>query len=184
MTERENPWTTLASEPKYENPWIEVTEHQVLNPSGGEGIYGVVRMKTVGAGVVVIDDENFTYLVGQWRYTLDAYSWEIPEGGTPAGEEPLEAAKRELREEAGLEARRWEHLLTMHTSNSVTTERAEVYLARGIRELGARDLEETEGDLVVKRLPFDKALEMVMRNEITDSMAVAGLLKAALLMER
>lgn len=177
MPEKRGPWTTKSVSLQYENPWIEVTEHEVVNPSGGDGIYGVVRMKTVGAGIIPIDDEGYTWLVGQWRYTLDAYSWEIPEGGGDPALDPVLAAKRELLEETGLVASEWTELLRMHTSNSVTTEVAYVYLARGIAQQEACP-EASEGDLVVRRLPFKEAVDMVMRGEITDSMAVAGLLKA------
>lgn len=172
-----NPWVTYESRVVYDNPWIQVTQHQVRQPSGTPGIYGEVHMKNVATGVVVMDGD-YTWLVGQWRYTLNAYSWEIPEGGAPMGEAPLAAAQRELLEETGLVAEVWEHLLTVHTSNSVTDELGEIYVAREVRKVAEPSPEPSE-DLQVKRLLFSEALAMVDRGEITDAISVAGLLKAA-----
>jgi 8-oxo-dGTP pyrophosphatase MutT (NUDIX family) len=170
-----NPWKTLNSEIKYENPWIKVEEDQVINPSGGNGIYGKVHFKNIAIGIVPIDKEGNTWLVGQHRYPLNQYSWEVPEGGCPEGEDKLDAAKRELKEEAGLSANKWEELLTMHLSNSVSDEVAIVYIATDLTE-GSTHFEETE-DLVIKKLPLRDAVEMVMNGEITDSISMAALLK-------
>ena len=115
-----NPWKTLSGEVKYENNWINITEYQVINPGGGRGVYGKVHFKNRAVGIVPIDAEGNTWLVGQHRFTLGAYSWEIPEGGAPGGEELLASAQRELLEETGLTAARWNLLTTLHTSNSVT----------------------------------------------------------------
>jgi len=172
-----NPWTTHESRVVYDNPWIQVTQHQVTQPGGIPGIYGQVHMKNVATGIVVLDG-NYTWLVGQWRYTLNAYSWEIPEGGASGGEEPLQAAQRELLEETGLAAERWESLMTVHTSNSVTDEVAEIFLARQVRKVADPQPEPSE-ELQVKRILFAEALEMIDRGEITDSVSVAGLLQAA-----
>ena len=114
----ENPWTTISSEVKYENPWIKLKEDKVITPAGTEGIYGVVSFKNKAIGIVPVDENGNVYLVGQWRYPLEAYSWEIPEGGGPEGEKPLETAKRELKEETGLMASKWTLLGKLHTSNS------------------------------------------------------------------
>jgi 8-oxo-dGTP pyrophosphatase MutT (NUDIX family) len=138
-----NPWTTLSSELKYDNPWIAVTEHQVLTPAQSPGIYGTVHFKNIAIGIVPIDANGFTWLVGQYRYPLKAYSWEIPEGGGKLHEPPLQSAKRELKEETGLEAGHWEQILEMHLSNSATDERAVVYLATDLSE-GPSCPEETE----------------------------------------
>jgi len=175
MTEHHNPWTTLSSEVQYDNPWIRVTEHQVLNPSGGPGIYGVVHYKNRAIGVIPVDDEGFTWLVGQYRYPLEQYSWEIPEGGGKFDVTPLEAAQRELKEETGMTAAHWEMILTMHLSNSVSDEVAHIFLATGLTS-GEAAPEETE-ELRVWRLPLEEAIDMVLRGEITDSMSVAGLLR-------
>lgn len=173
----QDPWITHESRVMYDNPWIRVTENRVTHPSGDPGIYGVVDLKHVATGVVVWD-EGFTWLVGQWRYPLGAYSWEIPEGGAALDEDPLRAAKRELREETGLEAAEWMPLASVHLSNSVTSERGELYLARGIRSVGAPQPEASE-ELQVKRIRFEEALAMVDRGEITDAMSVTGLYAAA-----
>lgn len=176
--EIKNPWKTLSGELKYENRWISVTEYQVLNPSGGKGIYGKVHFKNTAIGVLPLDKELNTWLVGQFRYTLNAWSWEIPEGGGPEGESALEAAKRELKEETGLTANRWTEILKFHTSNSVTDEVGYSYLAEDLTE-GEMVLEETEADLKVWKLPLSEALKMVERGEITDSISVMSILKVA-----
>lgn len=176
--EIKNPWTTLSGEVKYDNPWITVTEYQVINPAGGKGIYGKVHFKNKAIGIIPLDKDLNTWLVGQYRYTLDAWHWEIPEGGGPMGRSPLENAKRELQEETGLTARAWTEIVHLHTSNSVTDEEGFIYLAEDIQE-GANAPEETEADLKVWKLPFKEALQMVLDGKITDSMSVMGILKLA-----
>jgi ADP-ribose pyrophosphatase len=173
-----NPWTTLSSETRYDNTWITVTEHQVLTPAGSAGIYGTVHFKHLAVGVIPIDNEGFTWLVGQYRYPLNAYSWEIPEGGGNLAVPALETAKRELKEETGIEAAHWEQILDMHLSNSVSDERAVVFLATGLTE-GTSSPDETEV-LILRRIRLSDAIQMVETAEITDAMSVAGLLKAAL----
>lgn len=172
-----SPWQTLSTESRYENPWIQVRHEEVINPGGGRGIYGVVSFKNMAIGVVPVDGEGYTYLVGQYRYTLNAYSWEIPEGGGPMKEHPLDTAKRELLEETGLVAASWSDLGMIHTSNSVTDEYGYIYLAQDLTQ-GTATPEETE-DLHVWRLPLAEAVAMCMRGEITDSLSLAGILKAA-----
>jgi len=171
----ENPWKTLSSELKYNNPWIEVTEHKVINPTGGPGIYGTVRFHNVAVGIIPIDNEEYTWLVGQYRYPLESYSWEIPEGGSPKNDDPLVSAKRELREETGITANHWEPLLEMHLSNSATDERSITYVAREL-ELGLACPEPTE-QLKLKRIPVKEAIQMALDGEITDALSVASLLK-------
>lgn len=173
-----NPWTTLSSRDVYSNKWIGVEEHQVVNPSGGNSVYGKVHFKNKAIGIVPLDEQGNTWLVGQHRYPLNEYSWEIPEGGSPLGTSILESAKRELKEETGIIATTWTQILRMHTSNSVTDEEGFVFLAEGLT-LGESQLEETEADLVVKKLPFRDALRMVMDGVITDSLSVCGILKIA-----
>ena len=176
----ENPWQTHSSEIKYDNPWIRVQEHQVTNPAGKPGIYGTVSFKNYAVGVIPLDSAGFTWLVGQYRYTLGCYSWEIPEGGCPLNETPLDAAKRELSEETGLIAKHYEQILFMHLSNSVSDEEAYVFLAADIQE-GIAHPEETE-QLQLKKLPFSEAYQMVLNGEITDSLSVAGILKVQMLL--
>ena len=175
METDKNPWTILSSEEKYDNPWINVVEHQVLNPNGGKGIYGKVHFKNLAIGIIPVFENGDTILVGQYRFPLNAYSWEIPEGGGKIGVEPLESAKRELLEETGLSASRWTTVLEMHLSNSVSDELAIIYLAEELIQ-GEAMPEETE-QLQLKRVPLTQAFEMVMKGEITDSMSVAALLK-------
>ena len=175
METDKNPWTILSSEEKYDNPWINVVEHQVLNPNGGKGIYGKVHFKNLAIGIIPVFENGDTILVGQYRFPLNAYSWEIPEGGGKIGVEPLESAKRELLEETGLSASRWTTLLEMHLSNSVSDELAIIYLAEELIQ-GEAMPEETE-QLQLKRVPLTQAFDMVMKGEITDSMSVAALLK-------
>jgi 8-oxo-dGTP pyrophosphatase MutT (NUDIX family) len=178
-----NPWTTLSSDLKYENKWISVTEFQVLNPSGNPGIYGKVHFKNIAVGVVPLDENNFTYLVGQYRYTLDEYSWEMPEGGCPIGSESiLETAKRELLEETGLIAEDWTELLKLHTSNSVSDEVGYAFIARNLYQ-SVSSPEETE-ELKVWKLPFDDALQMVMDGKITDAFTCMAFLKLKILMDK
>ena len=178
--EKINPWVTLDEKEVYDNPWISLTHRNVINPSGGKGIYGVVHFKNLAIGIVPIDEEGNTWLVGQFRYTLDQYSWEIPEGGCLLGTDPLETAKRELQEETGIIASDWTKILDFHTSNSVTDEAGMIYLAKGLT-FGEAAPEETE-ELKLKKIPLQEAVDMVYRGEITDLVAVIGLLRVQLLM--
>lgn len=173
--ETSNPWKTLNSEIAYDNPWIQVTHREVLNPAGNPGIYGVVHFKNTAIGIVPLDAEGYTWLVGQYRYTLERYCWEIPEGGGPVGTPPLDSARRELLEETGLSAERWTPLLEIHPSNSVTDEYGIAYLAEGLTQ-GHAEPEETE-QLQLRRLPLREAVDMVLRGEITDALSMAALLK-------
>jgi 8-oxo-dGTP pyrophosphatase MutT (NUDIX family) len=172
-----NPWKTLASRTVYENPWIGVREDTVIRPDGSPGIYGVVHFKNRAVGVLPVDRDGTIWLVGQYRYPLDAYSWEIPEGGSPETESPEETAKRELREETGLVAGRLELVATSHLSNSVCDEVGYVFRATELSE-GADDQEGTER-IVVRRVKWEEALRMVKAGEITDSLSVIAILDEA-----
>lgn len=174
-----NPWQTRQTRTVYDNPWIRVRESDVLRPDGQPGIYGVVHFKNTAVAVLPIDEQGYTHLVGQHRYTLGLYSWEIPEGGCPEGEDPLAAAQRELREETGLTARDWSLLGTAHLSNSVTDEVAFLYLATGLTS-GTAEPEGTER-LEVWRVPFVEALRMALGGEITDAMSVLAIQRYALM---
>lgn len=168
-----NPWKCISRSTSYDNPWIRVEHHEVINPNGGAGIYGKVHFKNMAIGIIPVDHQDHTWLVGQYRYPLDSFSWEIPEGGGPLGIDPLISAQRELEEECGLVAEHWEFLMEMHLSNSVSDEHALIYCASGLKETKAFP-EETE-QLQIKRLPVDEAIEMALNGEITDSISVAAL---------
>ena len=173
-----NPWQTLSTREVYANPWIRVREDQVIRPDGDEGIYGVVECRAATA-VVAIDGEGAVVLVGQYRYATERYSWETIQGGADPGEEPLVAVKRELREEAGMVAARWEQLgAPVQTSNSLTNELGHVYLARGLEVVGEPEPEGTEV-LTLRRLPFADAVRLALSGEISDAMSVIGLCRAA-----
>lgn len=174
-----NPWTVLTSTIRYENAWMEVVEHKVLTPKGVPGIYGVVHPRSIATGVVPVHEDGSVTLVGQYRFPLQQYSWEIPEGGGRKGVEPQESAARELREETGLTARRWMPLMTLHLSNCLTDEVAHTFVAWDL-EQGLSAPDETEV-LAVRRVPFAEVIDMVMAGAITDSMAVASLLKLRVL---
>jgi ADP-ribose pyrophosphatase len=174
-----NPWTTLSENQIYENAWIRLTEYQVINPGGGHGLYGKVHFKNLAIGIIVLDDEYNTWLVGQYRYPLDQFSWEIPEGGGEPGNDPLKSAERELQEETGITAGSWIEIQRLHLSNSVSDELAIIYLARDLK-FGESSPEETE-QLAIRKLPFYEAFDMVMNGEITDSMTVAAILKLKVL---
>ena len=180
MSETKNPWTILSERPVYDNPWIGITEYGVINPNGGKGIYGKVHFKNLAIGVLPLDGEGNVWLVGQYRFPLNEYSWEIPEGGGDPAVEPVESAKRELREETGLIARSWTPILEMHLSNSVSDERAIIILARELEQREAMP-EETE-QLIVRKLPFEEVYRMVEKGQITDAMSVAAILKVKLML--
>ncbi|MES2828640.1 MAG: NUDIX hydrolase [Bacteroidota bacterium] len=176
-----NPWKTLGSQNIYDNNWINITEHKVINPSGGDGIYGVVHFKNMAIGVLPLDNDYNTWIVGQYRYALNAYSWEIPEGGGLLGTDPLDGAKRELLEETGLSASQWIEIQRMHLSNSVSNELSIIYVAKDLTA-GEAEPEETEA-LVLKKLPFEEVYQMVLEGSITDSMSVAAILKVKILIQ-
>jgi 8-oxo-dGTP pyrophosphatase MutT (NUDIX family) len=173
-----NPWRPQSSKVIYDNPWFRLREDKVINPGGGISHYGKIDFKNIAIGIIPVDEHNNTWLVGQYRYVPDCYSWEIPMGGGPLQTDPLDSAKRELREETGLTATHWQELMQLHTSNSVTNERGVVYIAKGLTE-GETEFEETE-DLKIEKLPLEEAFERVMTGEITDAISVAGLLKMKL----
>ncbi|MEP2025226.1 MAG: NUDIX hydrolase [Reichenbachiella sp.] len=179
--ETKNPWKKVSGKEVYDNPWIAVEEHQVLNPSGNPGIYGKVHFKNKALGIVTLDEDLNTWLVGQYRYTIEEYSWEIPMGGGLINESILKSAQRELKEETGITAKSWENILRIHTSNSATDEEGYVFVARELT-FGETEFEDTE-DLKIKKLPLEEAVRLVMENEITDSLSIAGLLKTKILID-
>lgn len=180
MEEIKNPWQKLSGKFIYENPWIHVEEDQVINPRGGRGIYGKVHFKNKAIGIIPLDEDLNTWLVGQYRYALDEYSWEIPMGGGPLADDILVSAQRELKEETGLTAKRWTNIMRIHTSNSVTDEEGFVFLAQELTQ-GETEFDETE-DLALQKLPFAEVVNMVMEGKITDGLSIAAILKAARLL--
>ena len=172
-----NPWRVVGSRPVYENPWISVREDEVVRPDGKPGIYGVVHYKNTAVGVLPVEDGH-VYLVGQYRYPLDQYSWEIPEGGCPEDEDPLLAARRELKEETGLDAKNWERLGEADLSNSVADERAVWFLATGLVP-GEQRPEGTEV-IGVRRVPLDEALAMALDGRMRDALSQLALLGYAM----
>jgi len=181
MPDESNPYKFLKKRPIYDNPYFEIEEHDVIQPLGNQGNYYKILFKNVAVGIVPVEfnettQDYDTWLVGQYRYPIDRYSWEIPEGGCPVGTDKLESAKRELREETGLLATEWQELITVHTSNASTNEVGTLYLAQGLTQ-GETDFDETEV-IEIKRLPLLDALNMIDTNEITDALSIIGLIQA------
>jgi len=179
MNETKNPWKVLSRASVYENEWIRVDHHEVLGPSGGPGVYGTVHFKYRAVGVVPIDENGNVILVGQYRFPLGAYSWEIPEGGGLKDVPPIESAQRELREECGLVGQHWLKILETDLSNSVSDEQSTIFLAWGFSETPAQP--DANEQLQVLRIPFREAVARVKRGEIRDSISVAALLRVALM---
>ncbi len=171
----DNPWIPQSSKKIFENPWLSLHEDEVINPGGGLSHYGKVNFKNFAIGIIPLDENNNTWLVGQYRYVPDCYSWEIPMGGGPIGIDPLSSAQRELQEETGLTAKNWQEIMKLHTSNSVTDERGLIYIARDLTQ-GETDFEEAE-ELLIQKLPLHEAVERVLSGEITDVISIAGLLR-------
>ena len=174
-----NPWARRSRRTVYDNPWIALHDDEVTRPDGAPGQYGVVHFHNAAVGVVPIDEAGNVLLVGQWRYTLERFSWEIPEGGVPAGESLLEGARRELAEETGYHAREWREILRFATSNSVTDEEGALFVATGL-EAGEARPDGSEQDLVSRWVSLDEAVAMIDRGEITDAMSQVALLRVAL----
>ena len=178
MTKR-GPWTTLNEELRYETPWIAVSHHDILDPSGTQGIYGTIHFKNIAIGIVPLDEELNTWIVGQYRYPIQAYSWEIPEGGGKRDIPPIDSAKRELREEVGIEASRWSEVLRMDLSNSASDEHAVIFVAQGLTFHAPQP--DHDEELEQRKLPFAELFQMVMRGEVCDSLTVAAVMKVQLM---
>ncbi len=168
-------WKKISSQEIYDNPWITVHHDQVITPNDTNAVYGKVSFKNLAIAIIPLDDDMNTWIVGQHRYTIDTYSWEIPMGGGPLDIDPLISAQRELREETGIRAADWQHLMTIHTSNCVTDEVGHVYIARQLR-FGETEFDDTE-DLKIKKLPFKQVVQMVMDGDISDSISMTAILK-------
>ncbi len=174
-------WKRKNREIKYENPWIRIYHDEVVNPNGGEGIYGVVDFQNTAIGVIPIDEEGNTWLVGQHRYPLNTYTWEIPEGGGPIGTDPKESAIRELEEEIGYSAKSLVEIQRMQLSNSATNEEAIIYLAKDL--FPSSQAPDPTEDLKIKKVAVQEAIDLVLTGEIVDSMSVAGLLKVKIMLD-
>jgi len=177
---KRGPWTTLSERPAYETPWIAVTHHEVVDPGGKQGVYGVIHFKNLAVGVIALDEEMNTWIVGQYRYPMEAYSWEIPEGGGKRDVDPLDSAKRELREETGIVAERWTRILEMDLSNSASDEQAILFVAQGLTHHAPQP--DHDEELEQRKLPFAELYEMVLRGEVRDSLTVAAVMKVRLMM--
>lgn len=180
--EQIGPWQRVSRREVYDNPWISVTHEDVVTPAGTDGIYGVIHFKTRAIGIIPIDAEGCTWLVRQFRYTLNQHLWEIPMGGGKLHEEPLTAAQRELQEETGFSASDWREIMRLHISKSVTDEEGVVFVARGLTA-GTAQLEHSEADLETLRLPLAEAIQWALDGKITDVISCAGLLKVHALMQ-
>lgn len=179
MIKKENPWKRTGSRPIYENPWFSFREDSVIRPDGSPGIYGVLEIGT-SAGIVAVNEQDQIMLVGQWRYIHGKYSWEIPTGGIEGeNESPLDVAKRELQEETGLSAKRWEALGTIDNSNGATDDVAHLFYASDLTQT-TQNLDATE-DITTRWVDFDEAFQMVMDGQITESCSVASILKVKIL---
>jgi 8-oxo-dGTP pyrophosphatase MutT (NUDIX family) len=173
--EHPDPYTVLDRRAVYDSPWIRVREDRFRHRKGAEGRYAVCGFHRTACGVLALDEEDRVVLVGQWRYPLERYSWELPEGGGDATESPYEAIRRELAEEAGLSAWVWEPLCFYHPSNSSTDEEAFLFLATGLSPVEGHHAEDDE-ELLVHREPFRDCLRRVLSGEITDGLTVVALL--------
>lgn len=182
MEKKYGPWTIVSSETKYKNPWIEVVEDKVIQPDGKPGIYATIAIANgVGLSVLPIDDEGFVYLTREFHYGVGEYTLEVVSGGANKGEPPLEAAKRELKEELGIEAKQWTELGAVEPFTSYARLKAFLFLARGL-ELGEPHQDGTETIELVK-MKLEKAVEMVMKGEITQGQSCTLILKAKLFLE-
>jgi ADP-ribose pyrophosphatase len=179
--ELRGPWRTLSIEERYATPWISVSHHEVIDPSGGRGIYGVIHFKNVAVGIIPLDADLNTWIVGQYRYPIKAYSWEIPEGGGRRDVPPIDSAKRELREEVGIDAARWTEVLRMDLSNSASDEEAIIFVAQEL-SFHAPEPEATE-ELAIRKIPFNELFQAVMRGDMRDSLTVAAVLKVQRMIE-
>ena len=177
---KRGPWTTLSERIAYETPWISVSHHEIIDPGGKQGVYGVIHFKGLAVGVIPLDEDMNTWIVGQYRYPMEAYSWEMPEGGGDRNVPAVDSAKRELREEVGIEAEHWTELQQMDLSNSASDEKAVIFVARGLTYHEPEP--DHDEELEQRKLPFMELYEMVQRGEVRDSLTVAAVLKVRLMM--
>ena len=178
-----NPWITTKTDVIYDNPWIQLTHNEVINPSGNLGIYGKVHFKNYAIAIVPLDENYNTWIVGQYRYTINQYSWEVPEGGGSLDLSPLESAQRELLEETGITAKNWQCVIEeMYLSNSVTDEKGMVFVAKDL-SFGIAEPEETE-QLQIKKIPFKELVSMAISGKITDAFALIAIFKVQIMIDQ
>ncbi|MEI6489334.1 MAG: NUDIX hydrolase [Bacteroidota bacterium] len=180
INEEKNPWTTLTSEKIFDSPWIGLTKHDVLTPNNTPGTYSVIHFKNIALAILPLDKENNTWIVGQYRYPINQYSWEVPEGGGKLDVAPLDSAKRELLEETGITANKWTKIQELHLSNSASDEFGILYIAQDLSFGDAHP--EDEEELVCRKIHFDELYQLVCDGKITDSLTVTIVLKAKLMM--
>ena len=171
-----NPYRVSGRKVLYDSPWIRLREDRVEHRRGGRVDYAICGFLRTACGVLALDAEDRVVLVGQWRYPLEAYSWELPEGGGEPHETPFGTIQRELQEEAGLCARTWEPLAFFHTSNSSTDEETFLFLAQDLYPAEGGDAPEDTEELACRREPYDECLQRVLSGEITDSLTVVAIL--------
>lgn len=175
-------WKTKSSKLVYDNRWIELEEFQVIDPSGKDTIYSVLNLKSIAVGIIPLDEDLNTWIVGQHRFPFNDYFWEIVEGGGDRNVSTLDSAKRELQEETGIKANKWTELLDMVTSNCATSEKAVVYVARDLSFGEAQP--DDEEDLKVLKLPFNELYERALNGEIKDGISLAAIFKLKVLIDK
>ncbi len=180
IDEEKNPWTTLSTEKIYDSPWIGLTKHNVLTPNNTPGTYSVIHFKNIALAVLPLDKDYNTWIVGQYRYPINQYSWEVPEGGGKRNVPPIDSAKRELLEETGITANKWTKIQELHLSNSASDEFGILYVAQDL-SFGESHPEDEE-ELVSKKIHFDELYKLVEEGSITDSLTVTIVLRVKLLM--
>ncbi|MFT6746282.1 MAG: ADP-ribose pyrophosphatase [Glaciecola sp.] len=182
LKEVKNPWKILDSKEVYASPWIQVTKHNVLNPSKHPGTYSVVHFKHIAIGILPLDENYNTWIVGQYRFPLKRFTWEIPEGGGDLNVPPIDSAIRELSEEVGIAAKKWTNIQEFETSNASTDERAIIFVAQNLSFHKSHPDENEQ--LEVKKLPFSELYELAIKGEITDSLSLVAILKTKLLIDK
>lgn len=182
LEDEESPWKTISSKKIYENKWMGLKEDKVIMPNGKEGIYAYISSKN-GAAAVILNEKNEIYLVGQYRYAVDEYSWEIISGAVEKGEDYLTTVKREIEEEAGVTAKKFDLLHgDLQLSNSYTSDRGAIFLARDIEQNESHP-ESTE-KLQIKKVPLDEAIRLICEGKIKDDYTITGIFLAKEFLEK
>ena len=178
MRFRKGPWTVLESRVVYKNPWMEVREDKVITPGGKDGRYGSMKLKS-GVSIIALDAKKNVYLTKEYHYGIGKTTLEAVSGGQEKGHSPLQTAKRELLEEAGLKARKWTPLGRADALTTYLAAPMRLYLAEDLAQ-HEQELEEVEVIEVVK-MPLKKALKLIDDGTITHAATIIALLKVAIL---